>query len=345
MLAPGPVARSSRTPARPGDANRIVHGDALDLDRYVKPGAADLAYLDPPFKVEKTFGARLKGGSRARGPIAYDDTWNSLEAYLGWLEERIAVVRTRLSERGTMWLHLDQRAVHEAKAVCDRVFGPKSFRGEVIWLPGNGSKGRSGPGMSHQTLLLYARGKEPIWNGKDPALRAPFAATSQAMHFQNVDADGRRYRDRTVGNKTYRYYADEGRAIGSVWTDCPSMSANTPLRKETTGYPTQKPLKLLDRIVRATSVEGSLVIDPFCGSGTTLVAAAQAGRRFVGSDVGELAIATVRQRLEAAGIEHSVLASDSSEAAGHRPGGLPHLSSNTETRQSSFLPVRDRTRT
>ena len=121
------------------------------------------------------------------------------------------------------------------------------------------------------------------------------------MHFQRSDDDGRRYRDRIVNGKTYRYYADEGRALGSVWTDCPAMAANTPLRAETTGYPTQKPLKLLDRIVRATSDVGSLVVDPFVGSGTTLVAAAAAGRRFAGCDCGELAIATTRARLEAAG--------------------------------------------
>ena len=192
--------------------------------------------------------------------------------------------------------------------MCDRVFGKAQFRGEIIWVPGNGTKSRSGPGLGHQTLLLYARGKEPIWNGKDPALREPFAATSQAMHFQRVDDDGRRYRDRIVNGKTYRYYADEGRAIGSVWTDCPAMVANTPLRAETTGYPTQKPLKLLDRIVRATSDPGSLVIDPFVGSGTTLIAAKAAGRRFAGSDVGALAITTTRARLDAAGARYRFVA-------------------------------------
>jgi site-specific DNA-methyltransferase (adenine-specific) len=282
----------------------LVRADARELGAYVTAGSADVAYLDPPFKVEKSFSARVGGGARAHGPVAYDDTWASLEAYLAWLEERIAIVSELLSPRGTMWLHLDSRAVHEAKVVCDRVFGPRRFRGEVIWVPGNGSKSRSGPGMGHQTLLLYARGAEPIWNGKDPTLRAPFAATSQSMHFKRSDDDGRRYRDRIVGGKTYRYYADEGRALGSVWTDCPAMAANTPLRAETTGYPTQKPLKLLDRIVRATSDEGSLVLDPFAGSGTTLVAAAAAKRRFVGSDVGELAITTVRARLDAAGVAY-----------------------------------------
>jgi site-specific DNA-methyltransferase (adenine-specific) len=286
----------------------LMQADAKDLLDFVEAGSADAAYLDPPFKVEKSFGARVENGSsRARGPVAYHDVWPSLDGYLGWLEERIAVVREALSPRGTMWLHLDQRAVHEAKVACDRVFGAARFRGEVVWVPGNGSKSKTGPGMSHQTLLLYARGKDPIWNAKDPALRAPFAATSLDMHFTNVDGDGRRYRDRVVGKKTYRYYADEGRALGSVWTDCPSMAANTPLRAETTGYPTQKPLKLLDRIVRASSLEGSLVIDPFCGSGTTLVAAAAAKRRFAGCDVGDLAIATTRARLDRAGVGYGAL--------------------------------------
>jgi site-specific DNA-methyltransferase (adenine-specific) len=271
----------------------------------VERDTVDLAYLDPPFNVDKSFGARTeKGASRARGPVAYDDVWASMAAYLSWLEDRLVAVRDTLSPRGTMWLHLDQRAVHEAKMVCDRVFGPRRFRGEVVWVPGNGSKSKSGPGMGHQTLLLYARGRNSIWNGKDPALRAPFAATSLEMHFTNLDETGRRYRDRSVNGKTYRYYADEGRALGSVWTDCPAMVANTPLRAETTGYPTQKPLKLLDRIVRATTEAGSLVLDPFCGSGTTLVAAATAGRRFTGCDVGELAIATTRARLDAAGIAY-----------------------------------------
>lgn len=281
--------------------NVLATADAVDIGTLVKAGSADVAYLDPPFKVEKRFGARIARGERAHGPVAYDDTWPSLEAYLAWLEERVAAARAVLAPHGTLWLHLDQRAVHEAKLVCDRICGRRAFRGEVIWTPGNGSKARGGPGMTHQTLLLYG-GPDALWNADDPALREPFAATSLAMHFKGVDEDGRRYRDRTVGKKTYRYYADEGRALGSVWTDCPAMSANTPLRTETTGYPTQKPEKLLDRIVRATSLPGGLVVDPFCGSGTTLVAAAKAGRRFHGSDIGAIAIATTSARLAREGI-------------------------------------------
>jgi site-specific DNA-methyltransferase (adenine-specific) len=288
--------------------NLLVRGDALAIGRHVRPGSAQLAYLDPPFGVGTSFGARdARGGQRARGRVAYVDRWVSLEAYLAWLEERIAAVRECLSSEGTLWLHLDHRAVHEAKSACDRVFGRGAFLGEIVWLTGNGARGaRRGPAMTHQTLLLYRAGPEFVWNARDPGLREPYAATSRAMHFRTVDAEGRPYRERTIAGKTYRYYADEGRSIGSVWTDCPSMSANTPLRKEATGYPTQKPLALLERIVRASSRKDGVVIDPFCGSGTTLVAASRLGRSFAGGDIGDLAIETTSRRLEAEGASFAV---------------------------------------
>jgi site-specific DNA-methyltransferase (adenine-specific) len=288
--------------------NLLVRGDAVDIGRHVRARSADVAYLDPPFSVGSSFGARASGGGwRARGRVAYVDKWPSIEAYLAWLEARVAAARDCLSTTGTLWLHLDHRAVHEAKGVCDRVFGRKAFVGEVVWMLGNGARGaRHGPGITHQTLLIYAGGREFVWNSKDPALREPFSPTSLSMHFKHKDGRGRRYRERTIGGRTYRYYAEEGRALGSVWTDCPSMVANTPLRRESTGYPTQKPLALLERILRASTRPGALAVDPFCGSGTTLVAAARLGRSFAGCDVGELAIETTSRRLEAEGAAFEV---------------------------------------
>lgn len=287
-------------------ANLVVLGDALDLGaRGVKD--ADLCYLDPPFAVGVAFGARRSKGARASGPIAYVDRWPSIDAYLDWLEPRLDAARSILSEEGSLWLHLDHRAVHDAKLRCDRVFGRAGFAGEIVWVPGNGSKARNGPGVTHQTILVYTRGARMIWNARDPALREPYAATSQSMHFKRTDERGRRYRDRTIGQKTYRYYADEGRALGSVWSDCPAMVANTPLRAESTGYPTQKPEKLLERVVRAASREGGLVVDPFHGSGTTLVVAARLGRRFAGSDTSALAHEVATARLAKDGASFSAI--------------------------------------
>lgn len=246
--------------------------DALHLGSHAAARSAQLVYLDPPFGAGGTWGARARDPAgtaklprmRRNGPLAYTDRWPSMDAYIAWLEPRLVVVRDCLAGDGTMWLHLDHRAVHHAKVLCDRVFGRRTFLGEIVWAHGNGARGtRRGPGATHHTLLLYAAGPKFIWNTRDPSLREPFAATSLAMHFTHVDSAGRRYRDRTVAGKTYRYFAEEGRALGSVWSDCPSMIANTPLRREATGYPTQKPIKLLERIIRASTRVGGLVVDPF----------------------------------------------------------------------------------
>lgn len=283
----------------------IAHADAETLGSFVTAGAARLVYLDPPFSVGVPFRARGEDGTRRRGPVAYVDSWPSVEAYLAWLEPRLLAAWHALATDGSLWLHLDHRAVHDAKVHAARLFGARAYRAEIIWVPGNGSKSRKGPGTTHQTILVFAKDKNFVWNADDPALREPYAETSLAMHFTNLDANDRRYRERHVGGKTYRYYADQGRALGSVWSDCPAMLCNTPLRKETTGYPTQKPEKLLGRIVRGASLPGDLVIDPFMGSGTTVVAAAKAGRRALGLDVGELALRTVRARLERDGLAYA----------------------------------------
>ncbi len=271
----------------------------------------DLVYLDPPFGVGATMAARLEAG-QARGarkaesgPDAYEDR-DDPDALAAMLAPRLAAIRERMAAGATLYLHLDHRAVHEAKVAADRVFGRGAFLGEIVWSPGNGARGaRSGFSVTHQTLLVYARRPEErplvVYNGSDPALRESYADTSLKMHFRNVDADGRRYRERVIKGKAYRYYADEGRRLGSVWTDIPGMVANTPLIREGTGYPTQKPEKLLERIERATSREGQTVADLMCGSGTTAAVAARLGRSFVAGDRSELAVTLTETRLRAQG--------------------------------------------
>jgi site-specific DNA-methyltransferase (adenine-specific) len=276
----------------------LLEGDCLELVPALgRDGAFDLIYVDPPFNAGGSRGARLEAGARATGDLAYRDAWGGIDAFLAMLEPRLGVMREALSDRGSLWLHLDHRTVHDAKVLCDRVFGRAAFFGEVIWIPGNGARRKRGPSVTHQTILVYAKRNEPIWNGDDPMLREPYAEISLAMHFGNVDGDGRRFRERVIGGRRYRYYADEGRRIGSVWSDCPAMRANTPLVSETTGYPTQKPERLLERIVRAASLPESRVLDPMCGSGTTLAVAARLGRRWAGVDRSPLAVKIARDRL------------------------------------------------
>ncbi len=323
-------------------AGALLQGDALTLpERLARldgwtDARAHLVYLDPPFFTGNTFTQRRahlstpqegttqlsptaeleRAGSteerasateeRARLPgLAYDDRFGDLEAFLMMLEPRLAALRELMLSDASLWLHLDHRTVHDAKVVADRVFSRSAFRGEIIWSPGNGARGRSGSvPITHQTLLIYTKSSRGAlrWNSSDPALREPFAPTSLEMHFQHVDEQGRRFRERVIGGKVYRYHADQGRRRGSVWMDLPSMRDASPIRREDTRYPTQKPIALLERILRACTKEGDLVLDPMCGSGTTLIAAARLGRRFIGNDLGALAFTTSRERLQAHGI-------------------------------------------
>ena len=287
--------------------NLLAHGDAADVCATLAPDISfDLVYLDPPYGVGTSMTARTAlGQTRGKkqasgGPVAYEDRYDP-ESLVAMLLPRLEVIRGRMSRGATIYVHLDHRTVHEVKVACDRLFGRGAFLGEVIWTPGNGSRGARGFTVTHQTLLLYVRDprerREVVYNASDPILREPYAATSLEMHFRHRDEAGRLYRERVVNGRTYRYYADEGRRLGSVWTDVPAMVANTPLRVEGTGYPTQKPERLLERIIRASSREGATVADLMCGSGTTLVAAAKLGRRFVGGDVSHLAVDLSARRL------------------------------------------------
>jgi site-specific DNA-methyltransferase (adenine-specific) len=282
--------------------NTVIEADCLTrLPELAADGLAfDLIYVDPPFNAGGKRRARLEAGiERARGTLAYSDQFGSIDDFIDMLEPRLALMRDCLSPVGSLWLHLSHHTVHEAKVAADRVFGRHGFQGEVIWIPGNGGRRRNGPSVTHQTILIYARGPAMIWNGHDSALREPHADTSLRMHFKEVDGDGRRFRERLIAGRTYRYYADEGRRLGSVWADCPAMNANTPLTAETTGYPTQKPEALLERIIRAASHPDSQVLDPMCGSGTTLAVAIRLGRRAVGIDQSPVACEIARARLNA----------------------------------------------
>ena len=149
---------------------------------------------------------------------------------------------------GALYLHVDWRASAFAKCLLDEVFGPAAFRGWIVWRTGCGAKSRRRWSQEHQDILCYAKGEHMTFRPRSKALRAPFAKTSRAMHFTNVDEGGRKYRSRVVNGKEYVYFEDEGKLVGSVWDDVPAMAAGSPILRESVGYPTQKPEKLLARI-------------------------------------------------------------------------------------------------
>src|SRR5262249_52778766 len=128
----------------------LLRGDCLELlERLIdgKKDRFDLVYVDPPFNAGGQRGARLAKGERVRGPHAYADSWGGLASFLAMLEPRLAAMREVMSDAGSLWLHLDHRAVHDAKSIADRVFGRAAFRGEIVWIPGNGARRTQGPSV------------------------------------------------------------------------------------------------------------------------------------------------------------------------------------------------------
>ena len=292
--------------------------------RGINSATVDLIYLDPPFNSNANYAAPI--GSKAAG-AEFKDTWtlsdidiewldviekphpnlwrvlmaamrDSDKSYLIYMAIRLLEMKRLLKPTGSIYLHCDPTMSHYLKLVMDAIFGRASFLGDVIWNKQNGVKAKSQWGKENDNILCYATtlGKH-VFNSSDPVCRKPYSDLSLKMHFKHVDSDGRRYRKKTVGGKDYVYYEDEGRFLGNLWDDIPSMKANTPLHGESTGFKTQKPLELLHRIIRASSNEGDMVFDPFCGCATTCVAAHNYGRNWVGIDISPKAAHLVVERI------------------------------------------------
>ena len=274
----------------PGD------GRAL-LSRF--GGEVQTVYLDPPFNTGKRFEMKIrigergyKTGSPSMALPAYDDCWESREAYLDMMRGTLEVARALMKREGTIFLHIDSRMHAPMRLLMDEIFGENNFLNEIVWSYQSGGRARSYFPRKHDTILFYAKSRSYYFNLKAvPVGRVQ----SRSNHMRRgVDEDGRSYRAITSGGREYRYYDDEPAYPGDVWDDVSHLQQKDPQR---TGYDTQKPVRLLERIVRCASQEGDLVCDLFAGSGTTAVAAAQLGRRFLCMDQSPLAIAASAKRL------------------------------------------------
>ena len=229
---------------------------------------------------------------------------DDMGAFLCYMAVRLIAMRRVLREDGSIYLHCDPTASHYLKELMDSVFGKRQFLGDVVWNKQNGVKTKKHWGNENDNILCYAkRFGVHTFNNQASSCRKPFSDLSLQMHFNKKDAEGRLYRERKHGNKSYIYYADEGRFIGNLWDDIPSMQANTPLLDESAGYPTQKPLALYERIISASSNEGDIVLDPFAGCATTCIAAEKLGRQWVGIDIWDEAETVVLDRLEKEGMK------------------------------------------
>lgn len=264
-------------------------GDCLAILETMARGTADLAYLDPPFFTQRVH--RLSPRDRSK-EFSFDDLWSSQKEYGTFLLDRLRATHRVLSDRGCLFFHCDRNAVHVARLLLDEVFGPDNFRSEIIWHYRRWSNSQRGLLPAHQTILYYTKSEHftfnEMWTEYSPAT--------------NVDQILQR-RSRDEFNKCVYHRDDDGNVIANgnkpgvplsdVW-DIPFLN---PKAKERTGYPTQKPLLLLERIISLATNDGDCVLDPFCGSGTTLVAAQFLRRAAIGIDVSEEAIALTKRRL------------------------------------------------
>lgn len=265
------------------DGDLVVHGDSLVLAQRSAGAELALVYIDPPFGT-----GRVQRGRAGR----YGDRPDDPEAHLAWLTPWLVASRDALAPTGSLVVHLDWRAVHYAKVALDRLFGRDCFVNEIVWCYAVGGKGRRGFGRKHDTLLWY--GRTAAWAFYPNRVRIPRRGGS---HMKVVlDDDGRPVQEKTdrKTGRVYRYPVADGKVPEDWWTDIETLNRSD---RERTGWPSQKPQRLVERVIAATTAPGQRVADWFVGSGTTAAAAQRLGRRFLVGDLAAAAIAHTRARL------------------------------------------------
>jgi len=283
--------------------DRLILGSAEDNPLALSDfyGQVQCVYLDPPFMTGEKFQrkracgeADWKRGTMSLTLPAYEDQFDSEDAYLKMLRGMVESAWSLLRPEGVFCLHLDWRMSARARLMCDEIFGQKRFLNEIIWGYESGGRSKKTFSRKHDTILLYARtGKYYFDITRVPLPRAENRKNHMA---RSLDENGRAYSSIHTRGKEYRYYDDEPVYPGDVWTDIGFLQQRDP---ERTGYATQKPLKLLERLLLPVTRPGDWVADLCCGSGTTLAAAEGMGCHLLGMDTSSEALSVTLSRLSA----------------------------------------------
>ncbi|MGN6106696.1 MAG: DNA-methyltransferase [Kofleriaceae bacterium] len=266
--------------------DQLVCGDAISELPGHPDGSFDAIYIDPPFG---TGTVRLGRGHR------YADRADDPEAFVAWLAPYLEHSRRVLAAHGSLFVHLDYRAVHYVKVALDRLFGRDRFVNELIWCYAIGGKGRRGFGRKHDTILWYARTDD--WAFYPDAVRVPRRGGSHMRVVMDGDTPVQEKTDRRTG-RIYRYPVPAGKVPEDWWAEIETLNHSD---RERVGWPSQKPERLIERVLRAVTCPGDRVADWFVGSGTTAAVAQRLGRRFVAVDRAPEAIALCAERLAAQG--------------------------------------------
>ena len=307
----------------------IFTGDNLPILRGMDSASVDLIYLDPPFNSNRHYSAPI--GSKAAG-AEFKDTWTLEDtddawwgeladahpalyrvidaagasggkgdkAYCIYMAVRLLEMHRVLKSTGSLYLHCDPTMSHALKLLLDAVFGARSYRNEIVWTYSGWNKRLKYKFESrHDVIYFYAKGRSNLFNGCNEPWKSESEYIAKRKQKVREDEQGRKYvlSDAGGGNRVKRYLDDAmkyGAPVASVW----QIDKINNSSKERTGYPTQKPLKLLQRIVQASSNKGDVVLDPFCGCATACLAAESLQRQWIGIDISPKAFELINVRLK-----------------------------------------------
>ena len=287
------------------DNNKIVLGDCLDLMSNVKDKSVDLIYMDPPFYTQTVQKLSDKQGKQ----YSFEDSWATIEEYVEYIRLRFKECRRILKDTGSIFVHCDRNASHYLKIALDKVFGEGNFQSEIVWSYKRWSNSKKGLLNNHQIIFFYSNTADFKFN----TMYTDYSETTnvdQILQDQVRDENGKsKYKTDSNGDVVMGQ-AKKGVPLSDVW-EIPYLN---PKAKERVGYPTQKPIILLEQIIKLVTDEGDLVLDPFAGSGTTLVAAKMLNRNYLGFDISKDAVELTNSRLEELVKTESILLKKGKEA-------------------------------
>lgn len=269
---------------------QLFKGDCLDIMRTIEANSVNLVYLDPPFFTQKPHSLLTRDRQRK---FSFDDIWASHIEYATFLFDRLHEIKRVLHPSGSVFFHCDRNASHIVRFLLDEVFGVEQFRSEIIWHYKRWSNSQKNLLPAHQTIYYYTKSDEYTFN----IFYEDYAASTnvdQIWQRRKRDEYGKSVYERDENGNFVPNGAKKGVPLSDVW-QIPYLN---PKAKERVGYPTQKPVILLQRIIGTASNENDLVLDPFCGSGTTLVAAKLLNRQAIGIDISDDAIELSLKRIK-----------------------------------------------
>ncbi len=269
--------------------NIIIQGNCLEQLKEIGANQIDLIYLDPPFFTQRRHSLSTRDNSKT---YQFDDKFNSLEEYLSLMENVLIQGKRVLKHTGSVFLHCDKTASHYLRVVLDQVFGREHFQSEIIWSYKRWSNAKKGLLNAHQIIFFYSKTAD----FKFKTFYTNYSPTTnldQILQERERNVHGKSVYKKDEHGKIVLGKEKKGVPLSDVW-EIPSLN---PKAKERTGYPTQKPILLLNQLIKIVTDEGDLVLDPFCGSGTTCVSAKLLKRKFIGIEVSSDAVNLAKRRL------------------------------------------------